>query len=88
MEQVLLTESNSVRVVFHHMPLSIHQWAHEAALGAACAQLQNSKAFWTMHDRLFQEQTSITASNIKVKLLEFAQANSGLRMAGVSNMSR
>ena len=74
LNQVLLTEKDQVRVVFHHFPLSSHPWARIAAEGAACAQLQNSRAFWLLHDWLFQEQTKISPENIKDKLIEFASA--------------
>jgi len=50
----------------------MHAWARIAAEGAACAQLQNSEAFWAVHDRLFQEQREITAENAKAKITEIA----------------
>ena len=51
----------------------MHDWARQAAEGAACAQLQSPRAFWLMQDRIFREQPSITAENIKEKLGEFAK---------------
>ena len=71
--QIWPEEKDEVRVVFHHMPLSIHPWARLAAEGAACAQLQNADAFWSMHDQMFQHQQEITADNVKRKLSEYAQ---------------
>ncbi|HET9129379.1 MAG TPA: thioredoxin domain-containing protein, partial [Terriglobia bacterium] len=47
MKQVLPEEKDNVRLVFHHIPLRMHPWARAAAEGAACAQLQNSDAFWS-----------------------------------------
>jgi len=76
--QVLPEEKDRVRVVFHHFPLPMHPWARTAAEGAACAQLQSSEAFWSMHDQLFQNQQSITPENIKQKLREFAQADKNI----------
>ncbi|HST78715.1 MAG TPA: DsbA family protein [Verrucomicrobiae bacterium] len=70
--QVWPEEKDQVRVVFHHMPLSMHSWARVAAEGAACAQLQNADAFWSMHDQLFEHQQEITADNIKQKLSEYS----------------
>ena len=70
--QVWPEEKDQVRVVFHHMPLSIHPWARLAAEGSACAQLQNADAFWSMHDQIFQHQQEITADNVKQKLSEYA----------------
>lgn len=71
--QIWPEEKDEVRVVFHHMPLSIHRWARVAAEGAACAQLQSADAFWSMHDQIFQHQQEITADNVKQKLSEYAQ---------------
>jgi len=69
----MAAEKGKVRVVFHHLPLSMHPWAPAAAVGAACAQLQNSMAFWGMHDQIFHEQDGITVENVKTKLLSFAR---------------
>ena len=77
-EQVLPAEKDEVRIVFHHLPLSIHPWARTAAEGAACAQLQNSDAFWSMHDQIFRHQQEITPSNVKEKLIEYAQKSQSL----------
>ena len=82
MEQVLPVEKDQVRVVFHHMPLSMHPWAQTAAEGAACAQLQGSNPFWAMHDQLFHHQQEITAENVKQKLIAFAGQAPGLDVAG------
>ena len=76
--QVWPEEKDEVRLVFHHMPLSIHPWARVAAEGAACAQLQNADAFWSMHDQIFQHQQEITAENIKQKLSEYAENSKSL----------
>ena len=73
LEQVLPEEKDQVRIIFHHMPLSMHAWARLAAEGAACAQLQNTDAFWSMHDQIFQHQSEITADNIKQKLAEYTK---------------
>jgi protein-disulfide isomerase len=43
-----------LRVVFHHLPLAIHQHAREAALASEAAGLQGR--FWEMHDLLYREQ--------------------------------
>ena len=72
---MLPEEKDQVRIVFHHFPLPMHSWARAAAEGAACAQLQSSEAFWSIHDQLFQNQQFITPENVKQKLHEFAQAN-------------
>jgi protein-disulfide isomerase len=60
----LVTSGNKVRLVFRHMPAQSHQWAQKAAEAAACAQLQNTDAFWRLHDALFENQEKITADNV------------------------
>jgi protein-disulfide isomerase len=77
-EEPLLKSGDQVRLVFRHMPLSIHDWAQPAAEAAACAQFQNAGAFWAFHDKYFANQPSITAANIKAKTDEFAATIPGL----------
>jgi protein-disulfide isomerase len=43
-----------LRVIFHHLPLSIHAHAREAAWAAEAAGLQSR--YWEMHDLLYREQ--------------------------------
>jgi predicted DsbA family dithiol-disulfide isomerase len=81
LREVLPEEKNRVRVVFHHLPLSIHTWARSAAEGAACAQLQSPGAFWSMHDYLFAHQDEITPENIKQKLAALAKDVEGLNLS-------
>src|ERR1039457_5183526 len=78
LDEALSSEGKDVRVVFQHMPLSMHPWARMAAEAAGCAQLQSNEAFWSLHDRIFQGQTAITAGNAKEKLAEFASATKGI----------
>lgn len=78
MDQVLPEQSTQVRVVFHHMPLSMHPWARVAAEGAGCAQLQNKEGFWAIHDQVFRHQQEITPTNVKAKLLEYAASAKSL----------
>ncbi len=80
LQQVPATERNQIRVVFHHLPLSVHAWARTAAEGAACAQLQSADAFWAVHDQIFQHQQEITPDNVKQKLREYAQNAKSLDM--------
>ena len=67
------------------MPLQNHPWARTAAEGAACAQLQDSDAFWSIHDQLFDQQASITPQNIHEKLLAFAKSAKSLDVAEFQN---
>jgi protein-disulfide isomerase len=67
-----LVTGGKVRLVFRHMPMQSHKWAQRAAEAAACAQLQNSDAFWRLHDSLFDNQDKITADNIAQKTDDLA----------------
>jgi protein-disulfide isomerase len=52
-----LESNRSVRVVWKHLPLSMHPNAMPAALAAEAAREQGK--FWEMHDRLFASQASL-----------------------------
>jgi protein-disulfide isomerase len=82
LHEVLESGQDDVRVVFHHLPLSLHAWARQAAEAAACAQLQSATAFGAMHDQIFLNQASISAENAKEKLSEFAKGINGLDQVG------
>jgi protein-disulfide isomerase len=84
-KQLTPEEKTDVRIVFHHMPLQSHPWARTAAEGAACAQLQNSDAFWSIHDQLFDQQASITRENVHKTLLDFAKHAKSLDLAEFQN---
>jgi predicted DsbA family dithiol-disulfide isomerase len=78
LDEVLSSDGKDVRVVFHHMPLGMHPWARIAAEAAGCTQLQSSEAFWSLHDRIFENQAAITAENAKKKLGELARSSKGV----------
>jgi len=68
-----LVERYKIRLVYKDYPLSsIHPWAETAAIGARCAFIQSSEAFWKVHDAIFANQDSIVVDNIQEKLAEFA----------------
>lgn len=81
LSEVMAKEPSAVRVAFHHFPLGSHSWARRAAEGAACAQLQDASAFWSMHDALFANQEAITERTINDQLFRFAEATHKLDMA-------
>jgi protein-disulfide isomerase len=66
-EQVLDKYPNSVKIVFKHLPLSIHEQALPAALASMAAAEQGK--FWEYHDELFFNQASLSSE----KYLEIAQ---------------
>ena len=51
--------SDSVRIIYRHFPLSFHEQARPAALASECAAEQGK--FWEMHDKIFENQSSLTS---------------------------
>jgi len=54
LKQIEAEYGSRLRVIFRHLPLSIHEHAVEAAHAAEAAGLQNR--FWEMHDLLYERQ--------------------------------
>jgi protein-disulfide isomerase len=65
--QILGEYDGKVRIVFKHMPLSIHPKAPAAHAAAEAAHRQGK--FWEMHDKIFADQRSMSPE----KYLEYAQ---------------
>jgi len=53
-KQIREEYSGEVRLVFNHLPLSMHDEAENAAVASLCAGEQNK--FWEYHDYLFENQ--------------------------------
>lgn len=51
-----------LQIAFKHFPLPSHQFARKAAIGAQCANRLGK--FWPFHDRMFQDQSPLTATSI------------------------
>ena len=62
LEQVKKEYGDDVRIAFMHNPLSFHNRAMPAAMGAECANDQGK--FWPMHDRLFENPKALSDENI------------------------
>jgi len=64
-----------VRVVYKHLPLPMHPWARDAAVGAECAG--RFGRFWEMHDKLYAGQDSWTTAQdaraLRASLLGYAR---------------
>ncbi len=60
--QIKSAYGDKVRVVFRHFPLDRHENAKPAALATICANKDGK--FWELHDKMFDNQTSITTANI------------------------
>jgi protein-disulfide isomerase len=55
---------NKIKIAFKNYPLPFHSQAHLAAEAALCANEQNVKFFWKLHDALFADQTKLDKDNI------------------------
>lgn len=77
MRDILPTEGDKVRLIFRNFPLPMHPWARAAAEITACAQAQNDKYFWPLHDYIFSHQREISIDNMTSKLSEQAAAIDG-----------
>src|SRR5581483_3272513 len=74
-DQVLKDYGDRVRFVYKNFPLtSIHPWAEDGAIAAACAAQQGNEQFWAMYKGLFTHQSEITKDNVKDKAVEIGQA--------------
>jgi protein-disulfide isomerase len=58
LEQVRKQYPDQVRIVYKHLPLSMHPKAPGAAAAAEAARLQGK--FWEMHDRIFENQAQMS----------------------------
>jgi protein-disulfide isomerase len=63
LKQVEDTYQGNVRIVWKHLPLSIHKDAVAAALAAEAARKQDK--FWEYHDRLFADQQRLGVDDLK-----------------------
>lgn len=64
--QQLLTEyvnTGKAKIIFRDFPLSFHANAQPAAEAAECAGEQGM--YWEMHDKIFENQRSLTTENYK-----------------------
>jgi protein-disulfide isomerase len=61
LEQVEKAYPGEVRVVFKHLPLSIHSKARGAHIASEAAHKQGK--FWEMHDKLFENQRNLSEEN-------------------------
>jgi protein-disulfide isomerase len=62
-DQVLKTYGDKIRFVYRHYPLPNHPNARPAAEAAACAADQGK--FWPYHDRLFEQPSKLSDSDLK-----------------------
>lgn len=81
MHQLMDKHSEDVRLVYVQFPLeSIHPWARAASIASLCAADQSNDAFWTLHDKYFEEQSELDSTNLIDRSKTYL-ANSGIDMA-------
>lgn len=68
----ITAHEKQVRILFRNMPLDRHPWARPAAEVAACVQMQDTAAFWQVHDYLFEHQGELTPQNLQPRLIGYA----------------
>jgi protein-disulfide isomerase len=74
-QELTTSYKGKLRVVFKHYPLrSMHPWAYDAAIAAACVGKLKPAAHQEFIGSLFKEQKSITPQNLREKAVEFADA--------------
>ena len=70
-EQILEKYPDDVKFVFQHFPLNFHPWAKPAAIAADCAGKQDPDAFWSLHDKYFENQKALNPGNVLAKSKEY-----------------
>lgn len=61
-------KTGKVQFVYKDFPLSFHENAQKAAEAGRCAAEQGK--FWEMHDKMFENATTLTATNLKAYAAE------------------
>ena len=65
--------SSRVRMVVKEFPLSFHPWSMTAAVANECAYQINPTAFFGYRSIIFGNQTTISAANVRVRLLTLGE---------------
>lgn len=74
-EQIMKEYDGKIRLVYKSLPLSIHDWAEDAAVAGACISEQNNDAFWTYAHYAFSNQKEITKATLRDKIMALAADN-------------
>jgi protein-disulfide isomerase len=77
-KDILAAPDSRVRFVFRQFPLPLHPWAMQAAKMAECVTLQKPDRFWKVHDFLFDNQSQLTAENLKEKVYGFVAGDADI----------
>ncbi|HVG34516.1 MAG TPA: thioredoxin domain-containing protein [Pyrinomonadaceae bacterium] len=72
LKQIEAEYGSKLRVIFRHLPLSMHEHAEAAARASEAAGLQNR--FWEMHDLLFERQRQWSeAGDVRSVFIDYAR---------------
>ncbi|MDP2339984.1 MAG: thioredoxin domain-containing protein [Deltaproteobacteria bacterium] len=89
LNELLLRHPDELRIVFRHLPLSMHAAARNAAIAAVCAQGDEAQSFefWRAHDVLFDAspRRGARASGAGVGLLRASRARARSALNRCSN---
>jgi protein-disulfide isomerase len=71
---ILPAYPGKIRLVFKHYPLkTLHEWAYDAALAAACAGMQSASAEHALAAAFFEEQKTLKKEDLPKKAVEAAK---------------
>ncbi|WP_127714392.1 DsbA family protein [Halobacteriovorax sp. HLS] len=80
MHEIKKKYGNKVKIVFKDFPLPFHNHAKLAAQAGLCVHEQDKGKFWTMHDKMFADQTKLdreglvnSAKSLKIKMDQFTK---------------
>lgn len=66
-------ESGDLEIVWMDYPLDRHPWAMAAAEINRCIHEEDGDAFWTVKDRVYENQDSMDRSNVEDRMLSWAE---------------
>ena len=78
LEGLAVSKADRIRVIYHYFPLAFHPWARKAAEAAACAQRQNTAAFWALHDFFFAHQREFSPADLPGRLSDWVKTEADL----------
>jgi protein-disulfide isomerase len=77
--QLMAAFPGQIQLIYMDYPLvPIHPFARGAAIMGRCIYTQNNDSFWAYHDWIFQQQSEITAENLRPMALEYAKSDKNL----------
>jgi protein-disulfide isomerase len=72
-QEILKAYDGKIRILYKSLPLSIHNWAEDAAVIATCAYQQNPEALWQYADYFFENQKTLTKETLPTQALDLAK---------------